>query len=389
MKKVLLLASVSSMIEQFNRLNIELLQELGCEVYVITSFGEASNLSSEKNEAFKKELKQLGVIFYDVPISRRTYSYANLKAYQIVKNILDKQSYDIIHCQSPIGGVIARLAARNSRRNGTKIIYTAHGFHFYRGAPLLNWLIYYPLEKHLAKHTDCLITINEEDFNLAREKNMKAKDIQLVNGVGVDLDKFFQQSNVSKQAFRDQFKLNKKEFLLINVAELNKNKNQSFLIKSMKKLTKINPNVRLLIIGKGDLEEEYIDLINELKLNDNIKLLGYREDIPKLMGLSDVCVSSSLREGLPVNIIESMATGIPVVAIKNRGSRELIEHNVNGYLCSAHDHKEFEKYIENLWSIKGLKEKMGNINRKKSEKYSQDNIRHQLKIIYSSYLTVK
>ncbi|MDN5372934.1 MAG: glycosyltransferase EpsD [Carnobacterium sp.] len=389
MKKVLLLASVSSMIEQFNRLNIELLQELGCEVHVITSFGNASNLSSEKNEAFKKELKQMNVTFFDVPISRSTYSFDNFKAYQVIKKILKEQQYQMIHCQSPVGGIITRMAARKLRVKGTKVLYTAHGFHFYEGAPLLNWLIYYPLERYFAKYTDCLITINQEDFRNAKEKKLKTPDIQLINGVGVDLHKFNQQSKISKQRFREQLKIGEKEFLLINVAELNKNKNQIFLINSMEKLTKKIPNIRLLLIGKGDLKDNYMKRINELNLADNIKLLGYRQDITTLMGLSDVCVSSSKREGLPVNIIESMATGIPVVAVKNRGSQELIEHGVNGYLCSSHDSNEFEQYIEKIWSTESLIEKMGIVNRKKAEKYSEENVYQQLKIIYSNYLAIK
>lgn len=388
MKKVLLLASVSSMIEQFNRVNIELLQELGCEVHVITSFGNASNLSSEKNKAFKKELKQMNVTFFDVPISRSTYSTDNLKAYRLIRNILKEQNYQLIHCQSPVGGIITRLAAKSLRKTGTKVLYTAHGFHFYRGAPLLNWLMYYPLEKYFARYTDCLITINEEDFHNAKKKKFKPQDIQLVNGVGVDLNKFITQTKLMKQELRKQYKFQENEFILINVAELNDNKNQSFLINSMKYLTKKIPNIRLLLIGKGELEEKYKEQLNELNLINKIELLGYRQDVSNLMGLADVCVSSSKREGLPVNILESMATGIPVVAVNNRGSRELIEHGVNGFLCEQKSSSEFEQYIEEIWKTTGLKEKMGSNNRKKAKKYSQDNVRQQLKVIYSNYLMV-
>lgn len=386
MKKVLLLASVSSMIEQFNQLNIKLLQELGCEVHVITSFGKASNLSPEKNEAFKNELKKMNVTFFDVPISRSIYSSDNVKSFQLINKILTEHKYQMIHCQSPVGGVITRIAAKNLRKTGTKVIYTAHGFHFYKGAPLLNWLLYYPLEKLLSKYTDCLITINEEDYKTANKKRFKTHDIQLVNGVGVNLDKFVQQTQYSKNELRKQYSYSEKELILINVAELNDNKNQAFLINSISHLKNTIPSIRLLLIGKGELENNYKKQLKDLNLMDKVELLGYRQDIPNLMGLSDICVTSSKREGLPVNILESMSTGIPIVAVNNRGSRELIEHGINGFLSSQKELDKFEDYIEQLWKNPTLIEKMGKINRKKVYKYSQENVSQQLKAIYSNYI---
>ena len=248
----------------------------------------------------------------------------NIKAIFKLKKILEEEKFNIIHCHTPMGGVVTRLAAIKSRKKyNTKVIYTAHGFHFFKGAPLLNWIIFYPIEKHLSKYTDCLITINEEDYNLAKKK-FKSKRIEFVNGVGVDKSKFdFKMSDKEKHELRKDLGLKDDDFVLIQVGELNKNKNQIMTINAMKTIVEKNENIKLLIVGKGKLKDYYIQKIKEYHLGDNIYILGFRKDIPQLLKISDCLISTSKREGLPVNLIEAAMRGLPIIATNCRGNRDV------------------------------------------------------------------
>ncbi len=349
MKKALIIASVPSMIEQFNMNNIKILQELGYQVDVATNFENGGTISKERTEEFKKELENINVKCYNIPFARNPFSTSNIKAYKEIKKIVQKDNnYNIIHMHSPIGGVCGRLACRKLPRKDLKVIYTAHGFHFYKGAPLLNWIIYYPVEKWLSRYTDCLITINKEDYALAKKK-FKAKRIELINGVGVDENKFnFEMSKEHKHHLRKSLGLEDDDFVLIQVGELNKNKNQIMAIEAMKDLVKKYSNIHLLIVGIGGLEDFYKQKVKEYNLNKNVHLLGYRKDVPKLLKISDMLLSLSYREGLPVNVIEGLMAGLPAIVTDCRGSRDLVEDGVNGYVIKIDNNEELLKGIINL-----------------------------------------
>ena len=170
---------------------------------------------------------------YQIPIQRSPFHRDNMKAYLELKSIIADNHYDIIHCHTPLGGVLARLAARKARKYGTKVIYTAHGFHFCRGTPLLNWIVYYPIEKGLAHLTDCLITINEEDYTLARRNKFSAKRIERVHGVGVNTDHYRPVSLLQNYGLRQQYGYEPDDILLFYAAEFNRNKNQQLLIRAL------------------------------------------------------------------------------------------------------------------------------------------------------------
>lgn len=308
MKKVLFVATVTSHIIAFHIPFLKMFKESGYEVHV-ASYGD--------------ENIEYCDVHYNLPFERFPIKPNNLKVYKKLKKIIDENEYEIIHCHTPVGGAVTRLAARNARKKGTRVIYTAHGFHFYKGAPLLNWLIYYPIEKLLARYTDTLITINQEDYE--RAKKFKAKQIKLVHGVGVDENKFnFEMSEQEKEEYRKELGLNKDDYVLICIGELNKNKNQIMQIEAMKELVKENSKIKLLIVGRGPLKELYIQKIKEYNLQENVFLLGYRTDIPKLLKISNCLLATSRREGLPVNVMEAMIAGLPVIATNCRGQRDLV-----------------------------------------------------------------
>lgn len=368
MKKVLFVATVTLHINTFHIPYLKLFKDNGYEVHV-ASFGDEPIEYCDKH--------------YNIPFERFPLKPKNYKAYKELKKIINENNYEIIHCHTPVGGVLTRLAAKKARKNGTRVIYTAHGFHFYKGAPLLNWIIYYPIEKYLAKYTDTLITINQEDYQLAKNKfSKRCKDIQYVPGVGIDTKKFdIQLTDKEKQELKESIGLDKNDFVLTCVARLDKNKNQGFLIEVMEKLTKEHNNIHLLLVGPDELNGLYQKIVKDKHLENNVHFLGKREDIPQILAITDIVVSASLREGLPVNIMEAFAAGKPVVALKCRGMEDLIENNKTGFII------EKKEGIDKILFFHDLNEKLiKNItiyNVEKSKKYNIDNI---LKIYTELYI---
>jgi len=369
MKKVLFTATVDSHIELFHVPFLKYFKENGYEVHVATN--------GDNDIPFcDKKIK--------IPFERSPFKLNNLKAIKKLKKVITSENYDIIHTHTPMGSVVTRLAALKIRKkNHTRVIYTAHGFHFYDGAPLLNWLLFYPVERFLSRYTDTLILINKEDYNFAKRKFKKCKDIVYVPGVGIDESKFdFVMSDDEKLDFRKSLGLSKNDFVMIYPAELNKNKNQLFLINALEVIIKKYPNIHLLLAGRDSYNGFYQKLVNEKNLNNNIHFLGFRKDIPKLLKISDISISTSLREGLPVNIMEAMYTGLPVVATDCRGNRDLIKNEKNGYIVSPNDINSLIKGIKKLYKDKSVLTSISKINKDEARKYLLNSIMDNMKNIY-------
>ncbi|MBS4205819.1 glycosyltransferase family 4 protein [Lederbergia citrea] len=321
---------------------------------------------------------------YDIPIQRSPFKRKNIGAYKVLKTLIDDHRYEIIHCHTPMGGVLTRLAARKARNHETKVIYTAHGFHFCKGAPLLNWLVYYPIEKVLARYTDCLITINEEDFSLAVNHHFKATRIEHVHGVGVNTERFTPVKD--KSALRKKYHYPNDTFLMFYAAEFNKNKNQQILIEALPFIKEQLPTAKLLLAGDGPLIDHCKQLAKNLGVEEMVDFLGYRQDVESLLKMSDIAVASSLREGLPVNIMEAMACGLPIVAVDNRGHRELVFNNQNGFLVGK-EAIEIANKIINLAVNKDLREQFGLHSRFViEEKYSVDRILEESRQMYKKVM---
>ena len=245
MKKVLFVAHVDSHIRHFHLPYLKYFKEKGYEVHVATS--------NDENEVFPYcDVK------HTVCMERNPFKLNNIKAISQMKKILSKEHFDVIHCHTPMGGVVTRIAAKNARKHGTKVFYTAHGFHFCKGCPKKNWIFYYPVEKYLSKFTDVLETINIEDYELAKDK-FQAKRVEMLHGVGVDDKKFNEQplDKDEKNKLKKELGINDGDFVLMYVAELNANKNQGMLIEAMKKIVNTIPNCKLYLIGKGIFEDKY------------------------------------------------------------------------------------------------------------------------------------
>ncbi|WP_346689582.1 glycosyltransferase family 4 protein [uncultured Cloacibacillus sp.] len=329
--KVLMLASVASMIDQFNIPNIKLLIDMGYKVDVACNFLEGSTCSDAKIDKLKNKLTAMGVDYYQIDFARSVrHILQNLKAYRQVLRLMKANRYKFIHCHSPIGGVCGRLAGHKTY---TKVIYTAHGFHFYKGAPLLNWFVYYPIEKYLSRYTDVLITINKEDYAIARNK-MHAKRTEYVPGVGIDIEKI-KSVKVDRNKKRAELGIPKDAIMLLSVGELSRRKNHEVVIRALAEMK--YRNVVYAICGKGTLESYLKKLADNLGVSDRVFLLGFRTDVTEICKAADIFVFPSLQEGLPVALMEAMACGLPVVCSNIRGNIDLINDNENGILFNSLD----------------------------------------------------
>ena len=367
MKKVLFVATVvKTHIMEFHIPYLKMFKEEGWETAV------ASKNDYENPEDCKIPFCDT---YYDIPFERFPLKMRNIQSYKLLKSIINEQNYDIIHCHTPVGAMLARLAAISTRKKGTKVIYTAHGFHFFKGAPLINWLIYYPVEWICSFMTDTLITINQEDYLLAK-KHMHAKKIEYVPGVGIDLNKF-NIGNLNKINERKKLNIPENAKILLSVGEVNKNKNHETVIRALKQID--NSNLYYLIVGRGVLMDDLKKLIVELNLEQKVFLLGYRQDVKKFYSISDVFVFPSFREGLSVALMEAMACKLPVICSKIRGNTDLID-NDGGLLINPNSVNDFENSIKGIF-MKDLKT-LGEYNSIKIKKFDIKVVIGQVKKIY-------
>lgn len=293
--------------------------------------------ANEEDFSVPDYYKELGCTIYPVSWTRSPLAISNLIAIKEIKSIVTKTKYNIIHCHTPVASVCTRFACRNFRNSGTKVIYTAHGFHFYKGSKIANWILYYPIEKICAHWTDILITINKEDYIFAL-KNVKAKKVVYVPGVGIDIKRFKNKDN-NQYTTREKIGIPKDTFLLLSIGELNNNKNHQIVIRAIASLG--IKNIHYMIAGVGDNKKKLEILSKELGVREQVHLLGYRKDVIELYKAANVYILPSIREGLNVSLMEAMASGLPCIVSNIRGNVDLIIRNTGGHLCNPYKVNEF------------------------------------------------
>lgn len=369
--KVLLTATVQSHICQFHKPLVEVLHAHGCEVHVA-----ARNNLAEKNGLKLDFVEKV----FDIPFSRSPKSKDNLKAEKMLKQIINEGNYDVIHCNTPMGGIVTRIAAKQARKNGARLIYTAHGFHFYEGSPKKNWMIYYPIEKYFSRKNDTLVTITHEDYRLAKKKFHC--QVEHIHGVGVDEKRYFPVSKEEKLQLRKEMGFGENQKLLLCVGELLLNKNQKMAIHAMRKIVKRYPDAILFIAGNGPEKENLENEIKQCNLENNVKMLGYCTHLQDYQHIIDILVACSYREGLPLNIVESMLSGNPVVASINRGHKELIHNGENGYLVSCNDSDAMADRVLELFSDDSKAEQLSKNANGFATDYSFSSVKKELERIY-------
>lgn len=377
--KALMLASVASMIDLFNDDNINTLISLGYDVHVMANFQNGSITSQSRVDEFYNELIQKNISVFDAPIPRNLFKIsAIISSYRQIKQLVNDNQYHIVHCHSPIGGVVCRLACREARNKNTKVIYTAHGFHFFNKAPLLNWVLFYPIEKICSRFTDILITINKEDYN--RAKKFHARSVQYVPGIGVHTERF-QNLNIDKLAKRSSFGIENDDFLIMSTGQISVRKNHEVIIRALWQLK--NKKIKYMIVGFGELENKLKLLVEKLNLNDQIIFTGYRKDVNDLLAVADAFAFPSLQEGLPVALMEAMAAGLPIVCSNIRGNIDLIKEGENGYIVDCNDIDGFAKTIDSIYKDADQRKKMANLNREIIKKYDNSEVKAKMQQIYS------
>lgn len=370
-KKALIIANTASMILLFNRTNIDVLEEAGYEVHVACNFLQGNTTSREVVEKSKMEWDKEGITEFHIPFPRTPYSIEVFKIYKEVRALLKKEKYDIVHCHTPIVSAITKLAAHGIK--GTKIVHTVHGFHFFKGAPLKKWLLYFPVEKIMARMADVMITINSEDYHFAKH-HLNAKKVVFIQGVGVDSKKFA-EAEADRNYLRDELGIGQDDMIAVSIGELRPVKNHITAIKALAECN--SKNVHYVIAGIGRLRDELISYAEELGVGDRVHLVGFRTDIAKLLKGSDFFLFPSLREGLPVALMEAMAAGLPAIVSNTRGIRDLISTK-GGLYFEPLDYELLAKHIDTFVQNKDMREKMGTHNRKKVKHFDKSVIREKL-----------
>lgn len=318
------------------------------------------------------QISALGVKVHDIPFSRSPFSKENLTAAKTLKSLLLQGKYDVVHTHTPNASAIVRLVCRKLRKNGLRVFYTAHGFHFYKGAPLKNWLVYYPVEWLCAHWTDALITINKEDYALA-QKHMHAKNVVYIPGVGINLEQFGVIAT-SRSEKRKELGIPEDAILLLSVGELNDNKNHESVIKAIG-----DKNVYYVIAGIGEKKDYLQNLASKVGLADRVQLLGFRKDVGDLLATADAFVFPSFREGLSVSLMEAMASGVPCVVSKIRGNVDLVDEH-GGVLFAPDSVEDCRLAIEKM--LTADRQIMGSYNRKKVVGFGEETVIEKLKGIY-------
>lgn len=361
------MTTVSRTINAFLIPHIEMLLDNGYEVDCACSI----------DKPVDKELQNKGVKIFEVPFSRNPLGIGNIKAFMRLMELQRINNYDIVHVHTPIAAIYGRLLKLGY--SNLKTIYTAHGYHFLKGGSKLSWLIYYPIEKIMAKFTDVIININKEDFEITKEK-LKPRSSYFLNGVGLDLSKYKKLSKDEILEKKKELGINDNDFIVLMIAELNKNKNHIQLINAMEILSTQYSNIKVFCIGDGDMREDLEQQIISRNLQNNIFMLGYRQDVNKLINISDIGILMSYREGLPRNIMEFMASGRKVIATNIRGCRDLICNETVGTLVNVGDYEETAKAIEKYYLSRDRRFNVSN----EIKKYDIESVNSELLKIYES-----
>jgi len=372
--RVLFVATVESHLLNFHKPFMKLLQDKGYEVHVATKFGDRQD-----------EFDQIGVVKHNIDFIRSPYSPKVLTSLLQMEKLLRDVHFSLVHVHTPVAAFVTRLACQRTKTH--PVLYTAHGFHFYKGAPLKNWLLYYNMEKLAAHWTDGLVTINREDYEVAKRFRLR-KDGKLfyVPGVGVNVEAIQQRAaEVDRSAKRRELGIDDKSTVIITVGELNANKNHTQVLRALYKLRKTN--FHYLIVGTGEDELKLKKTVNQLSLQSNVSFLGFRKDIPELLSASDIFVLTSRREGLPKAILEAMAVGLPIIATDVRGNRDLVKHGENGLIIPLDDVERTAEAIMKLIAEPELKETMGEKSKELVKYYDLNNILPQMEQIYDYVLS--
>ncbi|MCM1342627.1 MAG: glycosyltransferase family 4 protein [Lachnospiraceae bacterium] len=375
MKKILIITAIGGFLPQFEMNDVKILMEQGYEVHY------ASNFANPIYELDMGSLEQMGIRLHPIDIQKSPLRFLrNMRALREIISILRKEKIGVVHCHNPMGGALGRLAAMACGPSGPYVLYTAHGFHFYDGAPLLNWLLFFPAEYLLARHTDTIITINGEDDARARRCLAgKRKEVYRIPGVGVETSRFAPDPDMRKEV-RKTLGIRDGIFYILSVGELNRNKNHEVIIRAIASLH--DPDICYGICGKGYRQGYLEELARKEGIEDQVKLFGFRNDIPRMLQGADCFVFPSRREGLGIAALEAMAAGLPMITSDCRGTREYMEDNVTGYMCRSGQVSEYARLIKKMKDNPEKRAEMSCVCHRVAENFNLDRTDRIMREIY-------
>lgn len=375
MKKALIVTTISGFVPQFEMKNVRILQDMGYEVHY------AANYHTPVYTDNNKRLIGTGIVQHQIDFVRSPFLLPhNYRAYKQLCALMSLEQYNLVHCHTPMGSVLARLAAKQT--NTIPVIYTAHGFHFFKGAPILNWLLFYPVERSLAKDTDCLITINQEDYDYAKNFLLRNhNEVYKINGIGVPIKEYF----LNKDKV-DLIAVDSSLFTIITVGELSRRKNQVVVLEAVAQLK--DPSIKVILCGTGANMNILKNRVRKLKIQNQVEFKGYCTDISEQLRKADCFVFPSLQEGMPVALMEAMAAGLPVICSDVRGNRDLIHDGIGGYLVHPKDVQGYVKAIKNVRESGNLRVSMGKVNQVNVKQYEDGIVNEQMKLIYKKVLGI-
>lgn len=365
--KILYVTTLSMTIDAFLIPHIELLQNLGHQVDI------ATNLSDKGLDSYQE---LWGSKFFDIPFSRSPIQKDNIRAYQKLKKIIKYEEYDIVHTHTPVASAITRLVCRHLPN--TKVYYTAHGFHFFKDSPRLNWFTYYPIEKYLSNYTDTLITINHEDYQLASNRFLAKRNI-LLPGVGLKVNDF-SQIEVDTVKKSEELGLKPDTFIILSIGELNANKNHSLVLQALSLIE--NKQIEYVVCGSGPLKSELIEQAKELGLEGKAHFLGTRNDVAEIFKVANLYIHPSKREGLPVALMEAMASGLPIVCSDIRGNNDLLQDGDGGYLFESDNLVDLVDQLKKILSEQEKYASFAQFNQTYVKRYSLENVLEELEKVY-------
>lgn len=370
-KKVLFTASIAKHLLRFHLPYLEWFKDHGYEVHIACDGDEEVPFTDKK---------------WTVPFVRSPFSSGHFKAFKSLKAIIDQEQYTLIHCHTPMASIVTRLAAKEARLRGTKVLYTAHGFHFFKGSPIINWLTYYPVEILTSGYADAIITINTEDFELIKAKGNSKTEYFLIPGIGVDSEKFFPISDYMKNNLRAEIGFAKNDFIAVYAAEFIERKNHKFIIEALAVAKNKFPKLKVLFCGRGKLKEEMEALVKKYNLEATIIFMGFRNDVDQLYKIADIGISSSKQEGLGINLVEEMMCGLPILATVDRGHKEIVSPRENGFLFEQENKQEFLKYLNLVYSDIDTRKIMRQKSIKMADKFEISNSLAEMSSIYKKFL---
>lgn len=373
-KKLLFVTNIAKRVGNFSASSIEAAKQCGFEFHLAVNFANADSKQISDDE------REYGIFIHNIDFARNPLSTKNFHAYKQLVKLIQDEKIDYIHCNTPTGGLLGRLAGR--KRKVKKIIYQAHGFHFYKGSPKRNWLLYYPIEKWLAHYTDALITINKEDYELTKNK-FKLRNggkVYYVPGVGIDTSLYKTDESVRAEK-RAELGLGYDDVAVISMGDLIERKNYAAAIRAIAEAK--NPKIQYYICGNGPEKDSLMNLAQNLGVNSQIHFLGFRNDIKDLLKAADIFLFTTKQEGLPRSMMEAMASGLPCIVSKIRGNVDLIDDE-GGFLCDVDDIASYADKINILAHNAESRTLMGKNNMNLIQKFGMKNVQEIMCVIYKA-----